>query len=298
MLALLLAAGTRALTSAAAAEPWVRHVDCAHGSDATGDGSAARPFRSPHRAQRALRALRSGAADASAAATVKVSGLCELPATLALEAADSHAQWVGVGEGAILSGGTQLPATPAGADASAPTTVDLKPLNFSSASLGTLKGRGYAGGSACILLNNYESSPAELFYRPPGPASNAGARSSGPEAVGMMRMARYPSVMGAVPSTGDWAKITSVKNHTLGVSGANGKVLAGGAAELEQGNQLFAHGLWKWNWADSHRPVVSVDVEGGTITVGNDDWGHDVDPIVTGHGSAQGGNLCADTNAA
>jgi hypothetical protein len=36
----------------------------------------------------------------------------------------------------------------------------------------------------------------------------------------MMRIARYPSVTADVPAAADWAKITSVKNLTIGVSGA------------------------------------------------------------------------------
>ena len=107
----------------------------------------------------------------------------------------------------------------------------------------------------------------------------------------MMRMARYPNIVAPVPATSDWAKITSVRNKTLKISGTSATMLGGWAAELKAGGQLFAHGLWSWNWADSHRPVLSVDVAEGTITVGDDDWNHDVNPIKTGHGSAQGGNV-------
>ena len=125
---------------------------------------------------------------------------------------------------------------------------DSRVIPRQTASLGRLKGRGYAGGSACILLNNFESSPAELFYRPPGSLSSAGARSSGAKEVGAMRIARFPSVAADVPSTGDWAKITAVHNRTLTVSGTTPARIAGWAAELAAGNQLFAHGLWAWNW--------------------------------------------------
>ena len=79
-------------------------------------------------------------------------------------------------------------------------TIDLSRYNFSSANLGELRGRGYSGGSACIDLDNFEPSAAELFYRPPGPASTAGEKSSGPAEVGVMRLARFPNVGGAVPS--------------------------------------------------------------------------------------------------
>ena len=146
----------------------VHYVDCGSGSDAAGTGTRARPFRSPHQAQAAIRRARAAfTAQEVAPATVKVTGLCELPSPLALEAADSNVKWVGEGDGAILSGGTRIEA-PASTSQAAPTAVDLRAFNFTTASLGLLKGRGYAGGSACTLLNNYESSPAELFYRPPG----------------------------------------------------------------------------------------------------------------------------------
>lgn len=80
------------------------------------------------------------------------------------------------------------------------SSIDLSHYNFTSENLGRLRGRGYSGGSACIDLNNFEPSAAELFYRPPGTTSMAGVKSSGPAEVGVMRLARYPNVGGAVPS--------------------------------------------------------------------------------------------------
>ena len=103
-----------------------------------------------------------------------------------------------------------------------------------------------------------------------------------------MRLARFPNIAGAVPSTSDWAKITSVQNHTLKIGGVTPTKLAAWAAEIKAGRQVFAHGLWDWNWADSHRPLSSIDAAAGTVTVGDDDINRDVNPIKTGHGSAQG----------
>ena len=57
---------------------------------------------------------------------------------------------------------------------------DLSAFNFSADSLGELRGRGYSGGSACILLGNYAQSAAALFYRPDGPSSAASAAESTP----------------------------------------------------------------------------------------------------------------------
>jgi hypothetical protein len=268
------------------------HVDCDSGSDTTGRGTPALPFRSPHRAQRAIRQQRAAATTTAAAAaattTVKVTGLCELPTPLAFGPADSNVQWVGDGPGAILSGGTLISGArtaarqPPGSvgTAAAPAApslqkVDLRQFNFTAETLGVYRGRGYAGGSACILLNNFEASPAELFYRPAGPSSTAGSRSSSEREVGVMRVARFPSVTGDVPSTSDWAKVTSVQNKTtLTISGTTSESLEGWGAALKEGKQLFAHGLWSWNWADAHRPVLAVNTLAKTITVGDDDYNH------------------------
>ena len=177
-------------------------VDCASGSDA-GDGSESRPLRTVHAALSTLRQRRIQD-EAAAPATVQIKGLCELPSTMTLGSSDSHTAFVGVGDGAILSGGTALGsgARSAAASAAAVQTIDLKKFNFTEANLGKLLGRGYTGGSACIDLDNLESSAAELFFRPGGANSLAGARSSGAEEVGTMRLARFPSVENAVPAVG------------------------------------------------------------------------------------------------
>ena len=47
------------------------------------------------------------------------------------------------------------------------------------------------------------------------------------------------------------------------------------------------HGLWKWNWADSHRPLLSI--RGSNITVGADDINRDVNPIHAHKPAMQGG---------
>ena len=47
------------------------------------------------------------------------------------------------------------------------------------------------------------------------------------------------------------------------------------------------HGLWAWNWADSHRPLLSI--RGGNITVGADDINRDVNPIHAHKPAMQGG---------
>ena len=298
------------------------HVDCQKGDDAA-LGTAAAPFATVHRAQNAVRALRRNQCEQ---VVVNVKGVCELAATLTLGAADSNTRYVGA-PGAMLSAGTTIPmaAAAAGADeagadeAGAAVTVDLTKHGFSAANLGALKMRGYAGGSACIDVQNFEPSAAELFFRPAGAASAAGARAYGASdaASGRMRLARFPNAAPGVPAAADWAGISAVDNLTLTVDAFSSK-LAAWNAELKAGTDVMTHGallllllllvllpaaraaadlsrraagLWKWNWADSHRSVSSIS--SSSFVVNDDDINRDVGPIVQHKGSAQGGYLYA-----
>jgi hypothetical protein len=143
----------------------------------------------------------------------------------------------------------------------------------------------------------FEPSAAELFFRPDTPASAAGARSSGAAEDGAVcRLARWPNVQldPAVPSASDWAKIHDVTAETtLTIANTSQAQLSRWAADVAGGEKAWTHGMWAWNWADSHRPIVSVDTAKGTVTVGNDDVNRDVSPIHTGSKSAQGGNMYA-----
>ena len=71
---------------------------------------------------------------------------------LSLTAADSGVRYVG-STGAVLSAGTRIKVD----YGPALVEVDLAAYNFSAANLGTLRARGYSGGSACIAV--------ERFYR-------------------------------------------------------------------------------------------------------------------------------------
>ena len=259
------------------------HVDCSSGID-TASGAVDAPFRSVHQAQRAIHRARrtggGGAARTAAAgagrlldAVVHIVGLCELPSPLTLGAADSNVRYIGSGTGATLSAGTQIniPTSATGTTTSTPVEVDLTKFNFSSANLGHLSGRGYSGGSACILVNNFEVSAAELFYRPAGARSAAGARAYGPAQEGMMWVARYPNRQsGGLPAASDWAGISTVDNLTLTVAAFQSQ-LPTWRKELAGGGEAYLHGLWAWNWADSHRPLASISATGGNLTVGADD---------------------------
>jgi len=71
--------------------------------------------------------------------------------------------------------------------------------------------------------------------------------------------------------------------------------LAAWKGEMAGGNGVWMHGLWDWNWADSHRPVLDVNLTAGVLTVGDDDYNHDVNPIKKGgaNPTQQGGNVYA-----
>lgn len=136
------------------------HVDCNGGSD-YGLGTQASPFRSVHKAQEALRLHRTKQGVATPY-RVQITGLCELAVPLILNSnLDGNVVYSGVA-GAILSGGTQIAADIH--NTNTVQTVDLGKYNFTD--LGKLTGRGYSGGSACILVNNFQESAAELFFRP------------------------------------------------------------------------------------------------------------------------------------
>merc|ERR1711964_799294 len=48
-----------------------------------------------------------------------------------------------------------------------------------------------------------------------------------------------------------------------------------------QNETVWAHGLWRWNWADSHRPVLAYDASSSTLTLGKDNIDRDV-PLTKG----------------
>ena len=254
--------------------------------------TSGRLFGCVGQAQAALQELRRTAAPevAAAPATVQIKGVCELPRPLTLGPADSNTRYIGASTGAMLSAGTEIKVDLTAAVGGS-IEEDLAQYNFTSASLGRLSGRGYSGGSACILTANYEPSAAELFYRPDGLGSSAGARAYGPAQEGTMWVARTPNrASGGLPSAADWAGITTVDNLTLTIDGFESQ-LPTWSAELAAGGEMFMHGLWAWNWADSHRPLLSID--GKNITVGADDINRDVSPIHAHKPAMQGGYVYA-----
>jgi hypothetical protein len=139
-----------------------------------------------------------------------------------------------------------------------------------------------------------QPSPAELFFRPDSPQSAAGARSSDSAEDGARcRLARWPNAQ-ATPAAADWAKIAKVSaNQELVIAGVTAAQLSSWQADTASGERGWLHGLWSWNWADSHRPILAVTPSNGSIAVGNDDVNRDVNPIKVGSASGQGGNVYA-----
>eukprot|EP00912_Choanoflagellata_sp_UC4_P001331 UC4_evm1s818 len=257
-------------------------VDCDNGDDTLSGEAPDMAFLTVHRAQAATRAT------PQAPVTIEVSGVCELTSPLALTEIDSNKFWVAGPRGCLLSGGIRVPLS---SKRSTLSPFDLSSLNFTTANIGELKGRGYAGGSGCILVDNYESAAAELFYRRAD--SIAGVADPDPDAA-TMRLARYPNRnLNPAPSIYDWTSITKVISQNAAGGGlitinVSSQKLAEWGKEIEAGGAAWAHGLWSWNWADSHRSVEKIFAN-STISVHGDDYNHDTQ--LKAHDGSQGGNV-------
>eukprot|EP00039_Didymoeca_costata_P032638 m.38652 g.38652 ORF g.38652 m.38652 type:complete len:749 (+) comp9460_c0_seq1:108-2354(+) len=269
-------------TLATTCAPLDVYVNCNTGDD-NGSGSTSAPYKTLHRAQASIRTSR--VAGIQGRRTVHVSGWCIFSSPLVLDTPlDSNVTWTkdaAWNSNVLLSGGT--PISPKITNVSQLVSVDLGQYNFTKETLGNLTGRGYSGGSACILLNNFEESAAELFYR----AANiptAGQAAATQDGVDTMYLARYPN-KGILPNLQDWMGVKSVDNHTLTLMGPTAEQIQQWQSEPQD---KWAHGLWSWNWADSHRPVVGFNSGAMSITVGDDNINRDVNLAPRGR---QGGNL-------
>ena len=138
------------------------------------------------------------------------------------------------------------------------------------------------------MISAFERSPAELFFR----ASDDG---QGGVETGV-HLSRYPNKgreVSASASLSDWAEITAVENDfDIKVSGVNETRIQGWKKEEEN---IWIHGLWTWNWADSHRKVTAINVSAGTLTVAHDDSkDRDTLPIKVAATGEQGGFVYAE----
>jgi hypothetical protein len=206
------------------------YVSCDKGDDAA-DGTMDSPFRSLERARNAIRA-----SDRSYAQTASVfirEGVCELTAPLMLTKEDSGVLWSAYqNEKVLLSGAVQLRGDLFEIQqGDGIIQVNLRAQNITQ--YGALKARGYAGGSACILLDNFEPSALELFYRP-ADGVNTTVESR------MMSLARYPNLEFPV-STKSWTQVASLSGTTIGVSSEVSKRIATNKWASEK--DIWTHGV-------------------------------------------------------
>ena len=274
--ALLAACGVLAPASTSAANVW---VDCAGGRDGN-SGSADAPFQTLRKARDAIRATRlASAAAAVLPATVHVAAgaICRSyqqaeagqpqSASLTLDGRDSHTIWRGTASAgpAVLSGGLPIDASELHALQGAetawfkPSVVgQVRRLSLEQVDeTGHLKALSYAGGDACIRSDFFEPAAVELLSVPQ-PAAGAAATPAR-----KMLLARYPNLV-EPPVPENWADY-AVLNSSAGMIAINttkaqGQSWASQASAAASGGapQIWSHGLWQQDWADSHRRVLSV----------------------------------------
>jgi parallel beta-helix repeat protein len=273
------------------------YVSCDEGDDGAA-GSLAKPFRSLTRARDAIRAARSHSQSTAVAETPAAvfirSGVCQLPEPLQLDASDSNVAWSGYHgtkfgtklESVLISAGLTVPPelVTHPAKSGGVYTVDLAQLNLTANDTGALRPRGFpGGGGAGIAVWRFEPSGAELFFRSAS-AGRAGRGQNRNAADAQMRLARFPNLaQPGKPSTADWTQIHSVTaGKTIGLSTAVSKRTLWWNAQQASRGDIMTHGLWSGtNWADSHRPVMSIvnrsdsEVEGGVqLVLGDDEKAH------------------------
>ena len=244
-------------------------VDCGHGDD-TAAGTAAAPFATLRAARDAAR--RVGASSSPSFTTVNVVGgeVCrswqnadnttQQNATLELDSRDSHTAWRSVGGAVVLSGGVPVNSslwkqlTPRqrrlfkAAVADKVISLDLHSLVND---VGQLQYLQIAAGDACIRTDLYSDSQVELIYAPPvGSSATALARK--------LVLARYPNLIDP-PVTSNWLGVQDADNkqHAFTVD-ASAAQRESWSAQLAAGGQIFAHGLWAYNWADTHRRLLNA----------------------------------------
>lgn len=245
-----------ATASVAGASPATISVDCVTGSDATGDGSPAKPFLSLSRARDAARAAR----PLTGPLTVLVAGDCPprdaagapdflQPAALVLDpdldsgAASTPITWTAApGRAARVVGGLAVPAALWAPAPGRPGVfvADLGPAGLDVARYGF--GSLAAGG-----LGTCDETAMELFF-------------GGAPAV----LARYPNI--APNNTWQWVNIASVIDpaRAFVVNGTTGARALTWAAEP----RAWLHGYWQFDWADSYVEVAQiVDAGGGNTRI-------------------------------
>ena len=247
------------------------HVATA-GSDSTGDGSAARPFRTPARAQTAGRATAAGGG--AGYSVIIEAGSYYLNQTLSLTAADSASSWLAAGP-VVLSAGQPLPhagvtvddpavaaqLTPAAA--AAVKVVDLRAAGITD--YGAFSSRGSPNADAHLEMHAPMIAPSglELFWSTPGD-DGAGVDVAGESRA---EYAGYPeSASGAnllFTSMGALVNGTPPTEPAFALEPAAAAASSKWLPQFRSASpDVWAHGFWEWRWADAHYAVKNLTQAG------------------------------------
>ena len=251
-------------------------VDCGHGDDTAAGTSAAAPFAT-------LRAARDAARRVTTVSStiVNVVGgqVCrswqnaddttQQNASLQLDLRDSNTAWRAIGGApVVLSGGVPVNTsqwkrlTPEQRTLFKPAVADkIVSLDLHSLvdDVGRLTYLEIAAGNACIRTDLYVDSGVELVHAPPAGGSAVVGRK--------LVLARYPNLI-EPPVTSNWLGVRNPdsKQNAITVD-ASAEQLKAWSAQLAESGQIFAHGLWAYNWADTHRKVLNASrtADGGRL---------------------------------
>lgn len=308
--------GLTRLPTAAAALPAEAqthvYVDCTLGKDSN-DGTSPRvPFKSLAKARDAIRAARAARQQelVEMPASVTITGVCrsydhqqQQDAPLSLDERDSHTVWRGAGGtvgGVVVSGGIPIDETelhnvsPAEAKWFKPSVVgQIRRVSLSSVNdTGSLRALTYTGGNACIRSDFFEPVGVELLSVPKPAAGNKTTAQN-------MMFARYPNLRER-PVPENWADYFAVdsQRESISVKATASQVSSWvRQANNARGAEIWSHGLWKQDWADSHRRVITIASNSSDSSIARitlqrreDFADHDCNLTAASHGQ-QGGHL-------
>ena len=252
----ILLAACAVLVAVAGAAPAVLHVDAERGDDA-GDGSAARPFKTPAKAKEAVRALKK--AGAPGGVVVEMEGvfaglkgpIVDLGKDDGGASPSAPVVWRAGKRGALLTGACRL------------TAADFTPV--SGAARGRLKpevrGKVYACDLAKFGVGELKPLPAKFNVWTEMELVSSGRA---------MTIARYPDSgwleisnvvdRGVAPKDlkkGEWE--FGVRGGTFGYSGD-----APSRWDVSKG--VFVFGFWCYDWASDTLRLAKIDTEKRTFT--------------------------------
>ena len=266
---------------------WSRYVHCGLGRDSD-TGTASAPFKSLLRARDAIRATRATqhAALYSPASVTILGGVCrsyeqqqrqEEP--LSLDQRDSDTVWRvasgGIASGVVLSGGIPIEPNALQNLSSAQAalfnprvvgrirTVSLAGVNDT----GQLKALSYTGADACIRSDFFEPIGVELLRVPERAPSETSADLH--DASLRMMFARFPNLR-EPPVPENWADYFAVdyQSEVVSVNATASQVSSWVKQASGPGSpEIWSHGLWQQDWADSHRRVLAIAPDASAASI-------------------------------